>query len=184
MEDNSTPAPTLMQHAIRWGLIIGAISIIFTLLLYVIDYTLMVQMKFAFGGLLIYLAITAYAGIDYRKSVGGFLPFGKAWQHGFIVLAVSGLVATIFNLVMYNVVDTELPQKLVDASMENTRALLESFGTPEDALDEALEKAKDSTASQFTVGGVAKGYLVMLAVSAVLALISGLIVRKNKPELM
>jgi Protein of unknown function (DUF4199) len=184
MEDNSTPAPSLMQQAIRWGLIIGAISIIFTLLLYAIDYTLMVQMKFAFLGLAIYLGITIYSGIEYRKSVGGFLAYGKAWQHGFIVLALSGLVVSIFNILLYNVIDAELPQKLVDASMENTRALMESFGTPEDAMDEALEKARESTAGQFTVAGIAKGYIIMVVVSAVLALISALIVRKNKPELM
>ena len=46
MEENSTPAPTLMQHAIRWGMITAAVSIIFTMLLYVIDYSLMVQIKF------------------------------------------------------------------------------------------------------------------------------------------
>jgi hypothetical protein len=184
MEENSTPAPTLMQHAIRWGLITAAVSITFTLLLYIIDYTLMVQLKFLFLALAIYFGIVIYAGIDYRKSIGGFISYGKAFQHGFLILALSGLIGSIFNIVMYNVIDTELPQKLVDASIENTRAMLEGFGTPEDKMDEALENAKESTANQFTIGGIAKGYIMIAVFSAIMALISSIFVRKNQPETM
>jgi len=184
MEENSTPAPTLMQHAIRWGLITAAVSIIFTMLLYVIDYTLMVQMKFLFFSLAVYLGIAIYAGIDYRKSIGGFLAYGKAFQHGFLILALSGLIASIFSLLLYTVIDTELPQKLTDASLENTRAMMESFGAPEDAMDEAMEKAKESTAKQFTVSGIAMGYIYIAIFSAIMALISAIFVRKNQPEPM
>jgi hypothetical protein len=46
------------------------------------------------------LGITIYAGIDYRNGVGGFLPYGKAFVHGFLVLAVSALLATLFNMVL------------------------------------------------------------------------------------
>lgn len=184
MEDNSTPAPTLMQHAIRWGLITAAVSIIYTMLLYVVDYTLMVQLKFLFLALAVYLGITIYAGIDYRKSIGGFLAYGKAWQHGFMILALSGLIASIFSLLLYNVIDTELPQKLTDASMENTRAMMEGFGAPEDSIDEAMEKAKESTAKQFTVGGIAMGYIYIAIFSAIMALISAIFVRKNQPVAM
>ena len=184
MEDNSTPTPTLMQHAIRWAMIMAAVSVIYTMLLYVIDYTLMVQLKFLFLALAIYIGIAIYAGIDYRKSMGGFLVYGKAFQHGFLILAVSGLVATLFTLVLYKVIDTELPQKLVDASIENTRVMMEGFGAPEGTIDEAIEKAKESAADQYTVMGIAKSYIVIAIGSAIMALISAIFVRKNQPEAM
>jgi hypothetical protein len=184
MEDNSTPAPTLVQHAIRWGMITAAVSIIITMSLYVIDYTLMVQLKFLFVALAIYFGITIYAGIDYRKSIGGFLSYGKAFQHGFFILALSGLIASIFNMLLYTVIDPELPQKLADAMMENQRAMMESFGAPEDAIDEAMEKAKESATDQFSVGGLAKGYIFIACFSAIMALISSIFVKKNQPELM
>jgi len=184
MEENSTPSPTLMQHAIRWGLITAAVSIILTMTLYVVDYTLMVQLKFLFLGLAIYFGITIYAGIDYRKSIGGFIPYGKAFQHGLIVLALSGLIASIFNLLLYYVIDPELPQKLVDASLENTRAMMEGFGAPEESMDEAMEQARESTAKQFTVGGMALGYIWIVVFSAIMSLISSIFVRKNQPEAM
>jgi len=184
MEENTDSAPTLMQHAFRWAIITAAVSIIYTMLLYVIDYTLMVQLKVLFIALAIYFGITIYAGIDYRKAIGGFLPYGKAFQHGFIILAGSGLIASFFNLLLYFVIDPELPQKLVDASLENTRAMMESFGAPEESMDEAMEKARESTADQFTVAGMAKGYIMIAVFSAIMALISSLFVRKNQPEVM
>jgi len=184
MEDNTTPQPTLMSHAIRWGMITAAVSIIYTMLLYVIDYTLMVQLKFLFLALLVYFGIVIYAGLDYRKSIGGFLSYGKAFQHGFIILALSGLISSIFSLLLYFVIDPELPEKLVDASIENTRAMMESFGAPEESMDEALEKARESTADQFTVVGTLKSYIMIAVFSAIMALISSLFVRKNQPEVM
>ena len=173
--------PTLLKHAIRWGLIVGGVSIGLTTLLYIIDYTLMVQLKTLFTLLAIYLGFVIYAGIDYRKTVGGFLSYGKAWQHGFVILAMSGVVATIFNFVLYNLIDPELPQKLTDASIENTRAMMERFGAPEASMDQALAQARESTSKQFTPAGQALGFLTILASSAIVALISALFVRKNEP---
>ena len=66
MEESKTQ--TLFNHAIRWALICAGISIVLTVLMYVIDYTLMVQLKVLFILLAIYLGIVIYAGIDYRKS--------------------------------------------------------------------------------------------------------------------
>jgi len=184
MENNSTSAPTLMSHAMRWALITAAVSIICTMLLYVIDYTLMVQLKVLFVMLVIYFGITIYAGIDYRKSIGGYLSYGKAFQHGYLILIISGLIASVFSQLLYHVIDPELPQKLVDASLENTRAMMEGFGTPEDAIDDAMEKARESTEKQFTLAGAAMGYVSILVVSAVMALITAIFVRKNEPEMI
>lgn len=146
-----------------------------------VDYTLMVQLKFLFVSLLIYMGMAIYAGMDYRKSVGGFLGYGKAFQHGLVAFAISGLVSTLFGLVLYNVIDSELPQKLVDASVENARAMMEQFGAPEDSIEQGLEKARADTADRFTILGQAKGYIWIVVVSAIMSLITSLFVKKNQP---
>ena len=179
--EETNEQPTLLKHAIRWGLIAGGVSVGLTALLYIIDYTLMVQVKTALLMLVVYFGIIIYGGIDYRKTVGGFLPFGKAWTHGFVVFVISGIVATAFNLLLHHVIDPELPQKLADASVENTRAMMENFGASGASLDQALDQAKEKAANQYTVSGQALAYLIMVAGSTVLALISALFVRKNVP---
>lgn len=173
--------PTLIQHALKWALILGGVSIANTILLYAVDYTLMVLLKTLLVSLLVYFGLAIYAGINYRNSIGGFLPYGKAFQHGLMVLAISGLVSTIFSLLLYTVIDPELPQKLTDASIENTREIMQNFNAPEDAIDKALDDAKKRGSDQFSVKGLATGYLTIIVFSAIMALISAIFVKKNQP---
>jgi hypothetical protein len=184
MENTETPAPTLMNNALKHGLILGVISIAITLLLYVADYTLMADWKVGLFSFAVFIGYAIYAGIGYRKEIGGFIEFGKAFQHGLIIFAVSALISTIFNILLYSVIDPELPGKLTEASMEATAAMMEKFGVPEDQLEEAMEKAREDTAKRFTVSGLATGYLFALIFCAIFALITGAIVKKKQPEMM
>jgi len=180
MEEQETP-PTLINHAAKWGIISGAVGILMTVLLYVVDYTAMVTFKFLGVAIVIGLGIVIYAGIDYRKSIGGYLSYGKAWQHGFVAFAISGIIGVIFQMLMYNVIDTELPEKMADAIVENTREMMANFGAPEGQMDEALEKARADSLDRFTIVGMAKGYLFQLIGVAIIALITAIFVKKNPP---
>lgn len=182
-QEQNTP-PSLMSHALKNGLILGAIAVIFLTLLYVIDYTWMVQLKFVGIAMLIYAGYVIYSGIDYRKSSGGYLSYGKAFQHGWIMLAISGLVYSVFVMLLYNVIDPELPGKLLDATMENTRAMMESFGAPADQIDSEMAKAAERTKNQFAVSGILMGYGFSLIFYAVIAAITAAIVRRNEPVSM
>ena len=173
--------PTLINHALKWGFICGAVSIFLIVVLYVVDYTMLVQFKFLLASIVISLVLVSYAGIDYRKSIGGFLPYGKAWQHGYVTLAVSGVTYMIFTLLLYNVIDRELPEKLVEASLDNARAMMENFGAPANSIDAEVEKARARTENQFKPSGQALGFGISLIIYAVLALITALFSRKNPP---
>ena len=170
----------MVRHAMKWAIIMGIVSILFAIVLYVIDYTLMVQLKVLFIALALYFGIVIYGGIEYRNAVGGYLSYGKAWQHAMIVFAISSLISTLFNLLFYNVIDPELPAKLTEASVENQRAMMQSFGAPEDSIDQALEQGRKNAADQFTPWGMTKGYGIILIVSGVLAAISSIFVKKNE----
>lgn len=182
MEEEKTPT-TLLNHAIRWSLIIGLISGVLSLLLYAVDYTLLADWKVGIFSLIIFIGLTVYAGINYRNEVGPYLAFGKAYQHGFIVFALSGLISTVVNLLLFQVIDTELAGKVTEAALENTAAMMANFGAQEDQIDKTLEETRKSMAAGYTVFGQIKSYGIMLIVSAVLALITGLIVRKSEPVL-
>jgi uncharacterized membrane protein (DUF106 family) len=183
MEETATPQVSLFQHAAKWGAIFGVGSIVLTILLYVVDYTLLANWKMIFL-LLVFLGLVIYAGVNYRNQIGGFLPYGKAFQHGFIVFAVLGIITTLFTVILYMVIDTELPAKLTEVTIENTQKMMEGFGVPEDKMDEAMEKARENAQNQFSGFGLVKGYGIALIFYAILSLISAIFVRKNQPEEM
>ncbi|MCE2997823.1 MAG: DUF4199 domain-containing protein [Cyclobacteriaceae bacterium] len=180
MEESTTPKVSLAQHAAKWGAIIGGGSIVLTLLIYIVDYTLLADWKMIVL-LLVFLGLVIYAGINYRNQIGGFLPYGKAFQHAFITFAVLGIVSTAFTVILYTVIDSELPAKLTEVALENTQKMMENFGVPEDQMDKAMEDAKERSADQFSAFGLVKGYGFALIFYAILSLIGALFVRKNEP---
>lgn len=180
MEETSTPQVSLVQHAAKWGAIIGGASVVLTLLIYIVDYTLLANWKMLIL-LLVFLGLVIYAGINYRNQIGGYLAYGKAFQHSFVTFAVMGIITTIFTMLLYTVIDTELPAKLIEVSIENAQKMMEGFGMPEDQMDKALEDARTRSVDQFSIVGLAKGYGFGLILYAILSLIGALFVRKNEP---
>jgi hypothetical protein len=58
---------------------------------------------------------------------------------------------------------------------------MRGFGMDDSAIEQAMEQTRIRMADQYTAMGLAKSYLYVLIVSAVLALITSLFVRKNEP---
>ena len=179
LQNEETEQKTPIQHALKFGLILGMVGAIITLLLYVIDPTLMVNIWMLLL-LLVFMGLVIYGGISYRNEIGGYIDFGPAYIHGFTVFVVMGIIGLVMNLLMYNVVDPSLGDTLTEASIEQTRGMMENFGASEDAIDEALEKVEVDTAASFTNFGLIKSFLISIIIYAVLALITALIVRRRE----
>lgn len=170
------------SHAIKSGIIVAVISIVITLLLYIVNAAMLVSMWMMLL-FLVFVGLVAYFGIQHRNEEGGYMSFGKAWVYSMQVFVITGIIATIFNLLLYNVIDPELPELLADQSVENAESMMRNFGMPEEQMDEALEKTRTDTLDRFTVMGSIKGLLYGLIIYAILSLISGAIIKKNEPEL-
>jgi len=175
LEEQTTP----IQHAVKFGLILGIVGAIITLLIYAIDPTLLVNVWMILL-LLVFMGLVVYGGITYRNEIGGYINFGPAYIHGLTTFVMMGLIGLIMNLLMYNVIDTSLAETLTEASIEQARSMAESFGASGDALDEAMEQAETDTAAGFTNSGLIKNFLISLIVYAVLSLITALIVRRQE----
>lgn len=180
--DNQPGTPTLMSHALRYGSIMGVIGIVLTLLFYAVDFSLLADWKIGILLFLIFIGFVMYAGIDYRKKVGGYLSYGNAFKHSFITFAIGGLIGTIANIVLYGLIDPELPQKLTEVGLENTESMMSKFGAPQDKIDEQMDQLRETLPAQFSVFGLIKGYGIGLIIYAVLSAITALFIRKNVPE--
>jgi len=184
MEDQPTAeagSPSLMNHALKHGTILGAISIIIVVVCYVVDISAMASFKFIGLMLLIGLGYVIYSGINFRSEGDGFLAYGKAFQHGFIVLAVSGVIGTIFGIILYEVVDPDLADRMVAVIITNTEEMMAGFGAPQESIDQTIEEMRNDLPNQFTISGQALSFLKSLIWYAIIAAITSLFVRKNQP---
>jgi len=178
--EQTAPTP-LINHAVKNGVILAVISIVCVMIIYVVDLTILATFKFLALILVVGLGYVIYAGINYRNEIGGYMSFGKAFQHGLLVLAISGLISTVFNLLLYFVIDPDLPNKLVDAIIANTEEMMAGFGAPQETVDKQIETMRGELPDQFTVVGLLYGYVKALIFYAIIALITSLFVRKNEP---
>ncbi|WP_375580289.1 DUF4199 domain-containing protein [Marivirga tractuosa] len=167
------------QHSIKWGVILGLISIIITLVIYLIDITLLAKSGVGLISLVISIAILIYAGRDYRSKLGGYMSFKEAFLHAFVVLIISGFLGVLFNILLYNVIDPGIVPILVEAQMTNTMKAMETFGGgSSEMMDGMAEQFEES----FTVIGQAKAFLWLLILYAIGALIIGAINKKKNKE--
>lgn len=167
------------QHSIKWGVILGLISIILTLIIYLIDVTLLAKSGVGLVSLAISIGVIIYAGRDYRSKIGGYMPFKQAFMHAFVVFVISGFLAILFNILLYNVIDPDVVPILVEAQMENAMQAMESFGGGStEMMDGMAQGIKDG----YTVTGQAKGFLWVLIFYAIGAAIIGAINKKKNQE--
>ena len=171
------------NHAIKSGVILGVINIIIILLMYLIDPTLLASLWALVIVVVAFIALVSYFGINNRYEKGGFLSFGKSWIYSIQVMIIAGILGTIFRILLITVIDPELPEIIVEATVANQEAILNRFGVPEEQMEEGLEKAREAAEEQNTPQGMAKGFITVLFIYAVLSLITGAIIKKNEPEL-
>jgi hypothetical protein len=154
----------IYRHAIIRGVTLGVVAMIVIMSAYAIDYTIIASFKFLGPFLLLCIVVVVVSGIQYRKEAGGYLSYQRAFTHGFVVFATYGVVSTLFNMLLYNVIDIDLGQKVADEMTRN-------FASPQGA-------------DQFTPLGQIWNLVKGLVGFAVIALLTALIVRKNVPAKM
>lgn len=179
MEDQETP----FKAGLNAGVILGILSVVITFIVYFVNPSTLVSGMFGITVLVVFFAVLIYLGIQYRKSLGGFMEFGPAFNFSFIALVVAGLISQVGSALLYNVVDPALPGVLTEQTLENTVAMMEKFGAADALSSDQLDEMRESTAANFTIMGQFKTFGIALIVYAVISLILGAILKKRDKSL-
>ena len=173
----------LTQLSLKNGLIIGAASIVLSLVMYFID-PLMAFTNWWVGLIMIvvFLGLLVYAGQSIRKEAGGFWTFGEAFKSFLIMSLIITATSTVYSIVLMKVIDPDLPARAGAAIDENTRAMMAKFITDEDQLEEALAKSGSGQSKlEITGKNLVTSVGVSLAIYGVLSLILAAIMKKTPP---
>lgn len=134
MENTTTPAVTPSSVGIRYGLLTGIATIIYSLILKAGNLEQVTVM-----GLLVYVILIVgivLAHKFYKRNSGGFMSYGQglgiATVSGIVIGALSGL----FNYIYVNFIDSEYIQRATDAA----RAKMEADGNlTEEQIDQGMK---------------------------------------------
>lgn len=169
----------------KYGLIYGVTSILWTLISYLLGVNFMVSVI----GIVLSFAITFglmfFIGLESRKAYGGYQTFKQAFISIFFAYALGMVLHTLFNYVLYTVIDPGLVQQTVDLTLEKTMGFMESMGVPEGEMEKVydeMEKQRVEIAEQFTFTGMISSYFTGVLFGSVLVTLAALITRRNNPN--
>jgi hypothetical protein len=119
---------TTRDIILRNGLIGGAASIAIIVIYYVVSTDILLNPMWASLPLLLVLAAGVMASISRKKNQGGYITYGESVFTGLGAFGIGVAVMSIFNLVLYHLIDPSLTVKIKNMTL--------------DRLDESLKSGK------------------------------------------
>ena len=169
-----TSIPVILKNSWPYGLILAAVSIVFSLLMYIFDVN-MFSITFAiFSGLLMLIGIPSTMAIlgsnnlRTKHAADRTISYLDALVTCVVILLIGFLLSNIYSYLFYHYLDPSYLKAQVQKMVE----MLEKYNLPQEKIDETIAK----TEKGFEIGRM---LLTSLITSTVLSLIIAIFVRKR-----
>jgi hypothetical protein len=172
MEANEVTAkPSVLAIGLKFGLILGLISVVVGLIQYVAGIN---PMDNQWTTNLINIALTVgavvFAHKNFKEIGNGFMSYGQGLGIAMVVVAVSMVIGGIYTYVYFNI----LNPAAYDGIWEKAAADMEAQGQSEEAIETALSWTKKLFWPFFIIGALFWGFIIGLIVS--------IFTQKKEPE--
>lgn len=173
METASTTPVTTTTAGVRYGLLTGLVSVIFSFILFA---TNLDQSPVRWLGVVIVVGGMVMAHRQFKQQTGGFMSYGEGLGIGVLLSVVSGIISTLFSYVYVTFIDQDYMSRV----METTRTKMEQQGNMSDAQ---IEQAT-AMVQKFSSGGwiLLFGVIVSLVTGLLIALAVSTFTKNPRPE--
>lgn len=171
---------TLRKNAMKYGLFLGLFMVVATTLIYAIDLNLFTAPWYGILNLLIIVAFGVVSAINNKKILGGFMSFKEAFTSFFVTILVGFLIATLFSILLFNVIDPEAKKIISDNVIKMTVEMMQKFGGRAQDINNVVRDMEKT--DSFGVYGQLKGFVFNLIIYSIIGLITALIVRRERPQ--
>ena len=175
MEGNSeSPAITTRATGIRYGVIMGTISIVYFLIFVIADLDMSKGIG-RWGTTLISIVIIYLAHKYFKENGDGFMSYGQGVGIGFWVGLVSAVIGNAFTYIYVKFIDDGFIAKI----RENALREMEDKGQSDEQIEMAMKVVNFMTGAEaLLLIGLFFGVLVLV----IIALVVSLITQKQQPE--
>lgn len=166
------------NNAVKNGLLYGGVSIVISLVMYLVDPALMFKSVSMFLGLAIGLFFMIKAAREEKALNEGILTYGEAVKTTFIVLVIGSFFSSIYMFVMMKYIDPSLVDQMMEVQIATAEWSAEMFGAPEEALDEMRETLEEQDMTP-TIWKTLSQFVMSTIMSLIISLIVSAFVKKN-----
>ncbi|PSR54561.1 DUF4199 domain-containing protein [Adhaeribacter arboris] len=176
MENYSTTSvsPSKNAIALRYGVIFGIISIVYSLILNITDLAFTNQ-ALSWFSFLILIAAIVLAMREFKRQNNNYMSYGQGLGIGTLVTAVSSALGGIFTYIYVKFIDTGFIDKMREMQVSE----LEKKGMNDDQIDQAVAMSDKMMTPEMIVvfailAGLFFGFLLSLIISA--------LIKRTRPE--
>lgn len=165
---------TVSQIGIKYGIILGLIFVVYTLILQIAAYT--TNPWLAAVTFLILTAGIVMAHKAYIAGGDGYMSIGQGLGIGMLISLIGGVISSIFSYVYIKFVDDSSIQRGIDVQIEK----MEEQGMDDATIEQAMEMVGKFATPEMQLG---IGIVGILFFGFILALIVSLFTKKANPAL-
>ncbi len=140
--------PTVSQIAIRYGLILGLILIIISIIFEFLNLEFKTQQNLNYGSFIFVLAAIILAHKAFKEGGDGFMSLGQGIGIGTLLSVISGVISGIFTYVYLKFIDDSMLQEIKDLQIEG----MEKQGMSDAQIEQAMEYAGAQTIAAISIG--------------------------------
>lgn len=160
------------------GLVAAGVNFALVMALYLVNMNMLAEWWLGTLALAV-IAVAMFTGtIAGRNGQGGMASFREAWLFSMSVALVASFAGAVLTLLLYQVIDPELPGLMTELTLEKTRSMMEGFGVSGDLLDMQMKEIRSSIEGAYTAGGLATNSASGMVMWAVVSLIVAAICKR------
>ena len=169
---------SIKKNGISYGIITGVVSALITTGIYSIDLNLFVKWWIGIFSIFVHVLIGVLLLSKTKKEQKGILSFKDAFTTYFISGVIGILISVGFTILLFNSIDPSAKDTLNEIVINYTVGMMEKFGTPSSAINEAVKKMQEN--NPYSTVELLKSCIFSIAGSALFGLLLALIF-KSKP---
>ncbi|MFD2824040.1 DUF4199 domain-containing protein [Lacinutrix iliipiscaria] len=167
-------AATTGKYALKFGLLLGLISILYNVVLYVMGMHMEQNLVNGLIGIVIMIVFIIYGIREFKKANGNILSTGQALKTGVGIALVAGVISVIYTMILMNFIEPDMMSQILEKQQE---AMIESNpNMTQDQLDAALAMS-EKFSSPAIISAMALIWSVILGF--IISLIGGLIMKRE-----
>jgi hypothetical protein len=172
----------MKNSVIRYGIIVGVVISGYMALLYAAGMDVFANWWYSVIMYPISIGMICYFTIQLRnRHEDEPFQFKQTFVILLSMLMLAMLVSTIWNILLFNVIDTALAKELSERILEETAETMEKWGAPEETIKETLKEMRDLP-TQFKPGAQLLSWLKGGLFMAIISLICASFIKRKEPK--
>ncbi|TYB77260.1 DUF4199 domain-containing protein [Bizionia myxarmorum] len=172
---------TTKSIAINYGLYLGGVLSLVTVLAYAVNLDLFTKWWFGVAIMILVIVVGVLSSIKSKALLNGFISFKGAFSSYFITILIGLVISSIISFVIFNVIDQEASVVLQEKIIETQVEMMRGFGTPEESIAGIVEEMQKQE-NLYSLTNILQGIVFQLVGFSVVGLIVALVVKKEPIE--